>query len=71
MVFEDRLSLFTGALLTHVGLYNMKKMWFYQTVMCPEDAERMANSVDPLKLPLQEKSHLGLHCLLRPSCHNS
>ena len=32
--------------------------------MRPNDADEMANSVDPD----QEQSDLGLHCLLRPVC---
>ena len=34
--------------------------------MHPNDADGMANSVDPD----QEQSDLGLHCLLRPVCPN-
>ena len=30
--------------------------------LSPKDADGMANSVDP------DRSDLGLHCLLRPSC---
>ena len=33
--------------------------WLYLCVMCPEDADRMANNVDP---------DLGLHSLYRPVC---
>ena len=33
-------------------------------VICPKDADGMANSVDPD----QEQFDLGLHCLLTPVC---
>ena len=39
-------------------------MWLYNGVMSPNDADEMANSVDPD----QEQSDLGLHCLLRSIC---
>ena len=39
-------------------------MWLYHTVMSPNNADGMANSVDPG----QEQSDLGLHCLPRPIC---
>ena len=34
------------------------------TVMCPKDADGMANNVDPD----QEQSDLGLHCVPKPVC---
>ena len=37
-------------------------MWLYHRVMSPNDADGMANSVDP------DQTDLGLHCLLRPVC---
>ena len=37
-------------------------MWLYYRVMSPNDADGMANSVDP------EQSDLGLHCLPRHIC---
>ena len=40
-------------------------VWFYNRVMCPKDADGMANSVDPDVL--EEQSDLGLHCLPRPA----
>ena len=43
---------------------------FYRTVMGPEDADGMANSVDPDQTA-QEQSDLGLHCLPRPVCLNT
>ena len=36
--------------------------------MRPEDADGMANSVDPYQTAPEEQSDLGLHCLLRPIC---
>ena len=36
--------------------------WLYHREMSPNDADRMANSVDP------EQSDLGLHCLPRHIC---
>ena len=41
-----------------------RTMWFYHRILCPKDADRMANNVDPD----QEQSDLGLHCLPRPVC---
>ena len=38
-------------------------MWLYHRVMSPNDADGMANSVDPDQT---EQSDLGLHCLPRP-----
>ena len=38
-------------------------VWLYHTLMSPNDADGMANSVDP-----DEQSDLGLHCLPRPVC---
>ena len=43
-------------------------VWFYNAVMCPNDADGMANSVGPDKTASKEQSDLGLHCLLRPIC---
>ena len=37
-------------------------MWLYHRVMSPNDADGMANSVDP------DQSDLGLHCLPRHIC---
>ena len=37
-------------------------MWLYHRVMSPNDADGMANSVDP---------DLGLHCLPRPVCQKT
>ena len=34
--------------------------------MGPEDADRIANSVDPDQTGPKEQSDLGLHCLPRP-----
>ena len=31
----------------------------------------MANSLDPDEMPLSAASHLGLHCLFKPVCHNT
>ena len=42
-------------------------MWLYHRVMSPNDADGMANSVDPDKTA-QEQSDLGLHCLPRHMC---
>ena len=39
-------------------------MWLYHRVKSPNDADGMANSVDPD----QEQSDLGLHCLPRHIC---
>ena len=39
-------------------------MWLYHRVMSPNDADGMANSVDPD----QEQSDLGLQCLPRHIC---
>ena len=39
-------------------------MWLYHRVMSQNDADGMANSVDPD----QEQSDLGLHCLPRHIC---
>ena len=39
-------------------------MRLYHTLICPKDAEGMANSVDPG----QTAPDLGLHCLPRPVC---
>ena len=36
-------------------------MWLYHRVMSPNDADGMANSVDP-----DQTADLGLHCLPRP-----
>ena len=36
-------------------------MWLYHRVMSPNDADGMANSVDPDQI-----APLGLHCLPRP-----
>ena len=41
---------------------------FFLRVMCPKDAEGIANSVDSDKTDPQEQSDLGMHCLLRPIC---
>ena len=38
-------------------------MWLYYRVMSPNDADGMANSVDP-----DQTAPLGLHCLPRPVC---
>ena len=47
-------------------------MWLYHRVMSPNDADGMANSIDPdqtaPRLLLLEQSDLGLHCLPRPVC---
>ena len=43
-------------------------MWLYHRVMGPNDADGMANSVDPDQTALEEQSDLGLHCLPRPIC---
>ena len=37
-------------------------MWLCHRVMSPNDADGMANSVDP------DQTDLGLHCLPRPAC---
>ena len=37
-------------------------------MMFPNDADSMANSVDPDQTAPQEQSDLGLHCLPRPVC---
>ena len=37
-------------------------MWLYHRVMSPNDADGMANSVDP------DQSDQGLHCLPRHIC---
>ena len=42
-------------------------MWFYHRVMCPKDADVMANRVDPDQTA-EEQSDLGLHCLLISVC---
>ena len=34
---------------------------FGSAVMCPKDADGMANSIDP-----DQNADLGLHCMLRP-----
>ena len=34
--------------------------------MCPRDADRMANSIDPDQTAPEEQSDLGLYCLPRP-----
>ena len=40
--------------------------------MSPNDADGMANSVDPdLTASLEEQSDLGLHCFPRPICPNN
>ena len=39
-------------------------MWLYRRVMSPNDADGMANSVDPD----QTAPDLGLHCFSRPVC---
>ena len=41
--------------------------WLYHRVMCPIDADRMANSVDPDQTASQEQSDLGLHCFHKSS----
>ena len=41
----------------------IRTMWLYFRIMRPNDADGIANSVDPD----QEQSDLGLHCLPRPS----
>ena len=44
-------------------------MWLYHRKMGPNDAEGIANSVDPDQTaPLEEHSDLGLHCLPRHIC---
>ena len=47
-------------------------IWLYHRVMSPNDAARIANSVDPDQTaPLgavEEQSDLGLHCLPRHIC---
>ena len=51
-------------------------MWLYDKVMSPNDADGMANSVDPVQTAPQgvansvdpDQSDLGLHCLPRPIC---
>ena len=48
--------------------YNHPKIltkWLFHRVMCPKDADVMANSVDPDQTA---QSDLGLHCLPRPVC---
>ena len=42
--------------------------WLYHRVMSPNDADGMANSVDPDQTAPLEQSDLGLHYLLRPIC---
>ena len=42
---------------------NYSILWFYHTVMPPEDADRMANSEDPDQTLLQEQADLVLPCL--------
>ena len=44
---------------------------FYHSIMCPKDADRMANSVDPdqsAASEAEEQYGLGLYCLPRPVC---
>ena len=42
-------------------------MWLYHRVVSPNDADGLANSVDPDQTaPVGAVSDLGLHCLLRP-----
>ena len=36
--------------------------------MCPNNADGVANSVDPDQTLLQEQTDLGTHCLPRPVC---
>ena len=45
-------------------------MWFYHSVMSPDDTDDMANNVEPEKTaPLfQEQSDLAIHCLPRTAC---
>ena len=38
-------------------------MWLYHRVMSPNDADGMANSVDPDQTVPLFQSDLGLHCL--------
>ena len=42
-------------------------VWFYDRVMHPKDADKMANSVDLDQTAPLEQSDLGLHCLARPA----
>ena len=54
------------------GLKNLAK-WFYHKVMHPKEADRMANSVDPVQTtPASSPSVccLGLHCLAKLVCPN-
>ena len=41
----------------------IRTMWLYHRVMSPNDADGMANSVDP-----DQTAPLGLHCLPRHNC---
>ena len=43
----------------------VRRMWLYHRVMSPNDADGMANSVDPDQAA---QSDLGLHCLPRHIC---
>ena len=46
-------------------------MWLYRRVMSPNDADGMANSVDPDQTAQEQsdqQSDLGLHCLPRHIC---
>ena len=51
-----------------------RTVWFYKTVglMRPNDADGMANGVDPTQNApfLKKLSDLHLHCMLRPLCPN-
>ena len=49
-----------------VVITDISTMWLYQTVTSPNDADGMANSVDPDQTAPQ--SDLGLHCLPRHIC---
>ena len=42
-------------------------MWLYHRVMSPNDADGMANSIDPDQTAPQQ-ADLGLHCLPRHIC---
>ena len=43
-------------------------MQFYHRVMCPKDADRMANGVDPDQNASEEQSDVGLHTLFAQTC---
>ena len=60
-VISDRVIKRFGCSCNHSKILTM---WLHHTVMSPNDADGMANSVDPD----QEQSDLGLDCLPRHIC---